>query len=341
MREKKGNPSVAILVALKHARSRSCSFRRDRILCLLIVLVIFTSCLFVYLVTLLVFLKLHPESDHRNEDYHFDPRIPNMRESPYHELLLTRSYDKIQLPPNSCETDVKCNSWRIQYTKKLLCLYRSCGAVFVYHIRKAAGTTIRKVLSYYSLMNKWPVLESEGLTLDHRFLDQPGIISIVSFRDPVDRIISLYWYEHVLYFSKDDGNETKASSLHTWIDHWKDSSTWKKNFTKYHPGSVYIEVENYYVKALTRWDGTRPVNRQDLEVAKRVIEKFDLVIISEWFNVSSRKVTLDALVSGTETSPFTAALHLLSGNKTMINRLHNVLAPDEVSALKYIDFSND
>ena len=66
--------------------------------------------------------------------------------------------------------------------------------------------------------------------------------------------------------------------------HWRDQSDWKKNFTHNNPGNVYIEVENYYVKALTGWKGNTSITVNDLIKAKRILRDFDIVLISELMN---------------------------------------------------------
>lgn len=336
---KKVSKKVDILIKPQHldgAYQKRFSFSQRSILRILILLIIITTFLIIFLVSFIIKESFHSKSSWgpklKNSNGNRDPRIPQYLETPYHPILLNSSFDQIKLPRGtiSCTHDSSCRKWMDIYVKKLLCLYRSCGTVFIYHIRKAAGTTIRQVLQYYGAANKWSLLESEGKVLDHRFLDQPGITALISIRDPIDRIISLYWYEHVQYYCKVKTNETKASSLQAWVNHWRDSSKWKKNFTHYYPGSIYVEVENYYVKALTQWDGKHTLTRVDLEKAKSILQKFDLVMISEWLNITSRKYTLDAFVTGTSTMPLTHSFVLLSRNKTLIQRLQNVLAPDEV-----------
>lgn len=44
----------------------------------------------------------------------------------------------------------------------------ACPGIYLYHVRKAAGTTVREILAH--ITKKWHVklFETEGLTLDHR-----------------------------------------------------------------------------------------------------------------------------------------------------------------------------
>lgn len=45
-------------------------------------------------------------------------------------------------------------------------------------------------------------IEIEGKSLDPFVMKLNGYVSMISLRHPIDRIISLYWYEHVSWFHK-------------------------------------------------------------------------------------------------------------------------------------------
>jgi hypothetical protein len=106
--------------------------------------------------------------------------------------------------------DVKTAQWKASLMTKLRCIHSYRGGYYLYHTRKAAGcsqsfrcnvaetsiaigTTVREVLlkaaDYYHIRH----FETEGISLDHRFLELPGLLSIITFRDPINRIMSLYW----------------------------------------------------------------------------------------------------------------------------------------------------
>ena len=174
--------------------------------------------------------------------------------------------------------------WLQATENKIKCSIECCVIFFLYHVRKAAGTSIRNILKFNYLRFSYDVLETEGINLDHRFLNQSGIVSLTSLRHPVERALSLYWYEHVLFYAEVQMQIEKASNMHTWVDYWRDDSIFKQNFTARNPGSVYVEIENCYVKMLTNWDGKRAITIADLNRAKEVLRSFDVVIISEWFN---------------------------------------------------------
>ena len=52
--------------------------------------------------------------------------------------------------------------------------------------------------------------------------------------------------------------------------------------------TVYVEIENYYVKMLTGWVGPAPVGEKDLAEAKRVLASFDLLLLTEWMGDDSQ-----------------------------------------------------
>ena len=66
------------------------------------------------------------------------------------------------------------------------------------------------------------------------------------------------------------------------VEAWADGSPWKRRFQAKHPSSVYVEVQDYFVKSLAGWtpaDG--PVGEHTLEAAKRVLDAFDVVLLTE------------------------------------------------------------
>ncbi len=235
--------------------------------------------------------------------------------------------------------DTVTDAWSRGLLHKLACLKKGYGGVFLYHVRKAAGTSIRDVLE--QSCKRWHVslFETEGLSLDKAFLSYGGsssrgqgggaLLSVTTLRDPIERAMSMYWYEHVGWW---DGIQKKTEKCHTladWVATWRDNSDWKASFMLKNPRSVYVEIENYYVKMLTGWTGEHvdgPLTEVHLVKAKKVLDSFDVVLLTEWMEDATQIDALNALFPGRSTI---ATKHMLRGDKKAKDRLHATLAPDE------------
>lgn len=170
--------------------------------------------------------------------------------------------------------------------------------VFLYHIRKAAGTSVRDMLTEATLKWNIPLYETEGPSLNELFLNE-HLLFVTSIRDPIERILSLYWYEHVGWYDGVLKETHKCKPLNIWIDAWRDGSTWKTEFMIKNPSSVYVEVENYYVKALSGWVGPTPVGEKDYLKAISVLNRFDIVVVTEWMKRIDQINALNLLFSTT------------------------------------------
>ena len=62
------------------------------------------------------------------------------------------------------------NLWLNKVKDKINCIKRGYGDIFMYHMRKAAGTTLRELLTIQSKKNNVLFLELEGLTLPPQYL---------------------------------------------------------------------------------------------------------------------------------------------------------------------------
>lgn len=251
---------------------------------------------------------------------------------------------------NSSNTD----RWASQLRYKLQCLHGSLqsGGIFLYHMRKAAGTTIRDMLGDASRRWRIPFYETEGISLNKLFLEE-NLILVTSLRDPIERIFSLYWYEHVGWFDGVLRETEKCKSLKSWVDGWRDGSQWKNEFIIQNPGSVYVEVENYYVKALSGWIGPAPVGEAEYNTAIDVLDKFDVVFVTEWISQDAQRNAMSALFSipigSKDRMPkvVTPSIdsnhgphlgHEVKGDKYVKKRLGQSLASDKVCLLSYCDF---
>ena len=187
--------------------------------------------------------------------------------------------------------------WSAQLLAKLQCLHSGgLGGIFLYHVRKAAGTTIREMMIDASSNWRIPFYESEGKSLNSQFLNE-NMLFVTSLREPVERVLSLYWYEHVGWYDGVLHETERCKTLAVWVDAWRDGSTWKNEFMAKNPKSVYVEIENYYVKALSGWVGPQPVAEADYERAVAVLNRFDIVFVTEWMKRDIQMGPLEAIFS--------------------------------------------
>ena len=163
--------------------------------------------------------------------------------------------------------------WWRRLVSKRECLCVGRAGLYLYHTRKAAGTSLREVLTRAARKYRVRMWETEGLSVDARFLAMKSAVTVVSVRHPVDRALSLYWYEHVGWWDGVKKDHSKLRTLSEWIDEWQDGSPWKRNFAEKNPKNVYVEVQNYFTKMLSA--------EGDLEKAKLALERFDVIFVCE------------------------------------------------------------
>ena len=126
------------------------------------------------------------------------------------------------------------------------------------------------------------------------------------------------------------------------VNAWADGSPWKRNFQAKNPSSVYVEVQNYFVKSLTGWtlsDG--PVTAQTLEMAKHVLNQIDIVLLTEemrlpnttnWLEytlkLEGKRVNKGKRVGTGYQSLFQDKANRV--DRKEVQRLESLLAPDKV-----------
>jgi hypothetical protein len=201
---------------------------------------------------------------------------------------------------------------------------------FLFHTRKAAGTTLRAFLEQqcagpYRSSRRQPqpsraqrnrrgaqpppkcLLESEGLALTAGALELllaaplprglgANTITVSALRHPVRRAWSLYWYEHVGWWDGVKHEPSEAKPLGAWLDSWQDGSPWKEAFGVANPGSTYVEPSDYFVKCFGGWRGPGRASRAHLAQAKATLAAFDVVLITERLGDPAHLAPLRALV---------------------------------------------
>ena len=221
--------------------------------------------------------------------------------------------------------DEDTRRWHTQLTRKLRCAQSHRGGIFLYHVRKAAGTSVKDVLAHASQLWRVPLYETEGLSLDPRFLVPQSLLSVLSIRDPVDRVLSMYWYEHVGWYDGILKQPERCKTLSQWVAAWRDRSDWKSKFISANPRSVYVEIENYYIKMLIGWTGAEAVGERELEQAKVVLQHFDVVLVMEWMQDARQIDAMNALFPGRSV---VAAKHMIRGDAKAKKRLEHKLGAD-------------
>lgn len=253
------------------------------------------------------------------------------------EHVRAKSEIPVKQTPNvllSCHDDTECSIWKENFFNKVNCVTSSCGAIYLYHVRKAGGTSIRQMLQYISESQYVAFRETEGLVLNSELLGKRGLMTFISLRDPIDRILSLYWYEHAYFYHRIKNTPSMASTLRVWVDTWRDRHPWKQSHTLNNPHNNYIDIENYYVKSLIGWDGSFKITRDHLQLAKTTLSKFDSILISEWLGLPISQHYFDLLYSDDIVSTTAVNLqsfpHALTADKAFIQSVKPSLAPDWV-----------
>eukprot|EP01041_Mallomonas_annulata_P011854 gene11854-24846_t len=236
--------------------------------------------------------------------------------------------------------EAQTSPWLLKLTNKISCLKSKRTSLYLYHVRKAAGTTLRTLLEVACKTWHAELYETEGLVLDSRFLDLQDTISIITLREPIERVVSMYWYEHVGWWDGIVHDMNKCKTFHQWVDAWRDGSVWKKTFTARNPGSVYVEIENYYVKLLSDWkgagEGEEVMDETHLERAKQTLSRFDLVLLSDQLKSASHTAAINVVLQivAKETG------HQLRGNPKVKETLGPRLASDESEVLRTLQSIN-
>eukprot|EP01038_Epipyxis_sp_PR26KG_P014986 gene14986-20159_t len=269
-----------------------------------------------------------------------DPTFPTQ---PSPATVITSNNNNNQIIKSSLQDynqfTMKTKSWYDMLQQKMICLrLHRKGALFLYHVRKAGGTSIKELLHTMSLLWHVPLFESEGLVLDKQFLNKTGILTVSSLRDPVTRVLSLYWYEHVGWFDGILKKPEKCKTLEVWVNNWRDGSEWKNKFVRSNPGTVYVEIQNYYVKMLIGWkNNQKEIAEDDYKKAITILESFDLLFLTEWMSDETQIDAIRSLFPGLKNVMLS---HKIKGDYHAKKRLESVLASNQEEVIKTIQQIN-
>jgi len=176
--------------------------------------------------------------------------------------------------------------------------------------------------------------DGRGDAVTHGSEKQPLVVTLTTMRHPVERILSLYWYEHVAYWDVDFKNKPeRIKALQEWLETWADGSPAKKIIAERTGGrNTYVEPCNYYVKNLGNWNGPGPATEGHLAAAKRALESFDVVLLTEHIHQNSSDMhehmaPLRALIGADLLTRPSANIHenSLNNSKNLKDRLQHKL----------------
>lgn len=229
-------------------------------------------------------------------------------------------------------------AWGARLARKQRCLAAGAGGFYLYHARKAAGTTLRAALQEAARRHRVAYWETEGLSIDPMFLGLRSIITVVSVRDPIRRVLSMYWYEHVGWHDGILHDPAGLRTLRAWVDEWKDDSPWKRDFARRNPGNVYVEVQNYFTKALAGWNAAgaaAAVDAAALSRARAALERFDAIFVVERATWPNHTALLRRALG--HDAPLRATLR---GDDAARRRLAPRLAPDAAAVVADLEALN-
>lgn len=112
------------------------------------------------------------------------------------------------------------------------------------------------------------------------------------------------------------------------VQAWAEGSPWKRQFRAKNPSSVYVEVENYFVKSLSGWRGGA-VTRQHLEAAKEALQRVDVVLLTEHLGGANTSSLLQSVFQGRGMGG-TGMEKSNKVDRAEVQRLEALLAPDKV-----------
>lgn len=256
--------------------------------------------------------------------------------APYHSKSLIINNNEPYKAPEIYEN----SSWAYKFYVKVNCLKsHQEGILYLYHTRKAAGSSLRIALQQIGRQYRSQFLETEGLTLDKNVIYAEKLTSFVTIRHPIDRILSLYWYEHVDYYITMKKLPQNCSTFSHWVDSWVDGSRFKHTTLRNYPDANYVEIENYYVKSLIGWKYTatsKAIGIEEYKLACTILEKFDVVLLTEWMKSGNQSVFLTAL----HPNGWTYIRSVVKGKDILKTKYSEVLMPDKVCDHQNAQYTN-
>ena len=166
---------------------------------------------------------------------------------------------------------------------------RPCGA-FAVKLYGTGAVTIREGVLLHLYGSEPRVMGVEGSSFaDARYLAKAetyakmGAKFVIAFREPVQRIVSRYWYDGRWPHGGPKRRSAAPLELGAWIDAVQ---------ARAHRRQLVACVSENYVKTLAGWDGTTlPLGA--LAAAKAVLGAFDVVLVTEWLGHPATRAYLE------------------------------------------------
>ena len=160
-------------------------------------------------------------------------------------------------------------------------IIEEANAIFLYHMRKAGGTSLRQYCKKLSRAKCLPydVVEGYSLNYENYFQFDRKTIHIISLREPLARIKSSYRFEGRWPQMEKHRTKKNAKPFAVWVRE-------KIRDCGRPPDFLWTCLSNYYVKALIGYprNGKESIGRDEFELATRRLESFEVVLITEWMN---------------------------------------------------------
>lgn len=196
------------------------------------------------------------------------------------------------------------------------CVRAGQGGIYITHFRKAGGTALTKVMYEEVCTHGMQAYSSELPFFHPKTFEVMGTsVFITAMRNPVDRILSMYWFEGrwprtcglKCENEKVKNDTTKVADLGEWVEAIHDQRSWGKLKYRRHNGcGQWVSVENYYIRQLLGVDIPKyglgflnvTLTREHLHRAKKILANFDLVLIQEKMSKRSSMVRMFHSITG-------------------------------------------
>ena len=153
---------------------------------------------------------------------------------------------------------------------------RPAERLYLHHFRRAGGTSLRSYCEQLAEEKGWQYDVIEGYTLDfeRQFESAPPTLHITCLRDPIARIKSSYRFEGRWGQQDRDPRPETEKSFADWAE--------ERRCNDGQP-FLWMCTENYYVKSLIGYPtiGADGIGREELDLAKQRLRKFELVLITD------------------------------------------------------------